>query len=131
MNSTWPSAEGLKWESGVWQESRLHAGVRFRTLRMSLARRADLTRRVRGLLERLEFHGAGEGPADKLEAGLLELEIDRTYIEWGLLELEGLEIDGGPASVRALVERGPEELCREIAAAIRASCGLTEAERKN
>jgi len=45
--------------------------------------------------------------------------------------VDGLVIDGRKADPAALVERGPEELCREALAAIRAETGLSEEERKN
>lgn len=106
-------------------------GARFRVRRASLARRAELTRRVRGLVEELACRAAGDGPEEKLAAVELELEADRVYVEWGVLEVSGLEIDGEAASVAAVVEKGPEGLCREMAAAVRAELSLSENERKN
>ena len=45
--------------------------------------------------------------------------------------VEGLELDCGEATAESLVSHGPEALCREIIAAIKSECSLTEAERKN
>jgi len=112
-------------------ESQQAPGVRFTIARMSFGRRIELTRRIWELAGRAEFAAAGTGAREKLEAALLEGEIDRTYLEWGLLKIEGLTIDGGAATPELVAARGPEELSREIVAAIKAECGLSEEERKN
>ncbi len=49
----------------------------------------------------------------------------------GWRAVEGLIIDGEAATVTQLLEKGPEDLAREIVGAIREQCGLSEAERKN
>jgi hypothetical protein len=98
---------------------------------MSFARRLELTRRVRELGRRIEFQQGGEGLQDKIDAALSTAEIDRLYLEWGLVGVDGLTIDGEAANAASLVERGPEELCREVLRAIRHECGLTAEERKN
>jgi len=89
----------------------------------------ELSRRIRELSQKAEFFEAGNQLDDKIEAGILSQEVDAIYIRWGLVKLEGLEIDGAEAGVDGLLERGPEELAREIVAAIKAQCGLSEAER--
>jgi hypothetical protein len=61
----------------------------------------------------------------------LELAADRVYVEWGVLEVAGLEIDGVASTVGMAVELGPEVLCREMAGAVRAELTLNEDERKN
>jgi len=106
-------------------------GVRFRVRRMSLERRVELTRRLSELLKRIEFLEAGSEPRERMEAAAAAAEVDRIHLEWGLTALEGLEIDGEPATPAKLIEAGPDSLTREIVQAIRAECGLTEAERKN
>jgi hypothetical protein len=40
-------------------------------------------------------------------------------------------IDGEPATAARLLEKGPENLTREIVGAIKEQCGLSEPERKN
>jgi hypothetical protein len=107
------------------------AGATFRIARMSFGRRIELTRRIWELTKKIEFLDAGEDPREKLEAAVLRGEIDKVYLSWGLAGIEGLTIDGEAAGVERLVEAGPEELCREIVAAIKAECGLNEDERKN
>ena len=118
-------------ESTRTVESATCAGVTFRIARMSFARRLELTRRVRELGRRVEFQQAGDGIQDKIDAALSSGEIDRLYLEWGLLSVDGLTIDGETADAASAIERGPEALCREIVREIRRECGLTEEERKN
>ena len=107
------------------------AGVRYVVARMSFGRRIELTRRIRDLAQKIEFLSAGEDPKDKLEAALLSSEIERTYVLWGLKSVEGLELDGAPATPESLVASGPEPLFREALSAVKAECGLSELERKN
>jgi hypothetical protein len=57
--------------------------------------------------------------------------VDRICLDWGLVSVEGLEIDDRPAGPHDIAEAGPEGLCREILTAIKHECGLTEEERKN
>ena len=121
----------MQYESCREVNSQAFAGVRFRVNRMSFGRRADLARRVRELASRMEFHEAGDSEQDQLSASLMSLDVDRLYIEWGLASLEGLEIDGQPATPDALLSRGPDQLCREIVRAVKAECVLSEEERKN
>jgi hypothetical protein len=121
----------MEHQSEITFEAKCAAGVRYTIGRMSFGRRLELTRRIWELAGRAEFNGGGAETAEKLEAALLEGEIDRTYVEWGLLRLEGLTIDGQTATPGLLMAQGPEHLCREIVAAIKAECGLNEEERKN
>ena len=112
-------------------ESTVAPGVTFRVSRMSFGRRVELTRRIRELALRKEFLEAGNGPHEKMEAVLVASEIDQVYLLWGLQEVTGLEVDGQPATPESLAASGPEELFREALAAVRAQCGLSDAERKN
>jgi hypothetical protein len=99
--------------------------------KMSLGRRTELTKRLRELLGKITFLEAGAEPKETVEAALLANEVESAYLRWGLVELRGLEIDGQAATPETLMSAGPEELCREIAAAVKTECGLSEAERKN
>lgn len=131
----------MTYESTTQVDSRACEGVRFTVHRMSFGRRLELTRKVRDLLGRLEFLRAGEGrvggqvgegrAAEDVDAALLAGEIDREYARWGLASVEGLEIDGRPATPEDLIERGPEKLVAEVLSAIRHEAGLDEEERKN
>jgi hypothetical protein len=106
-------------------------GVRFTITRMTFGRRIDLMRRVRHLSAKMEFARAGAGVEDAIEASLLGAEIDELYLRWGFTAIEGLDIDGLAADLELLIAAGPEPLCREIIAAIKRECWLTEEERKN
>jgi hypothetical protein len=121
----------MTYESVVEVDSKIALGVRFTVARMSFGRRVDLMRRVRELARRAEFLEAGTQPGEKMDAGLLQAEIDRLYLGWGLRAVSGLVLDGGHASPELLAESGPEELFREALAAVRAETGLTDEERKN
>jgi hypothetical protein len=124
------SLEPLHYESVRWISSRSFSGVRYATRRVSLAQRIELTRLVRDLMRRDEFLRAGDA-ADQVEAGLADLLVRKLYVEWGLVEIEGLEIDGAAATPQLLIDAGPEELTDEIAASIQGELSLTEEERKN
>ena len=99
--------------------------------RMSFGRRVELMRKVRELARRMEFLKAGPEPGDKMDAALLQAEIDRVYLAWGLKSVSGLDVDGVDATPETLADAGPEELFREALEAVRAETGLNEAERKN
>ncbi len=121
----------MQYDSLVHCESQCYPGVTYSVRRLSFSRRLDLLSRLRSLAQRLEFERAGETAVERVEAALLEGEINRTYIDWGLEGIDGLLIDGGRATPSALIERGPESLCREIVERIRAECFLTDGQRKN
>lgn len=121
----------VQYESVLTVDSAAVPGVRFAIRRVSLARRNELIQRVRELSVRSEFLNAGEGLQERIEASLLTNELEALYVRWGLVRVFGLSIDGGDPTVEALIESGPEELTREIGAAVRRQIGLSEEERKN
>lgn len=106
-------------------------GVEFVIARMTFGRRMELLKRVRDLAIRLEYFEAGREEKNRLEASLLGAQLDRLYIDWGLEEIRGLELDGAAATPLSLMERGPEDVFKEALAAVKAECGLSEQERKN
>lgn len=126
-----PQPEEQEWASREWVESKAMEGVRFEIARISFLRRIELLKRLRGLLAEVECRAAGEGEADRVESARLGIEVQKTYIEWGLKAIEGLLIDGEPATLESLLARGPERLCEEIAEAVRKRSFLSEEERKN
>jgi hypothetical protein len=128
MNSTLPS--GKEWESRVWFDSAME-GVRYEIVRVSFGRRIELARRIREIGRKMEYLESGTDAREKLEATVLAAEIDRAYLEWGLVSVEGLHIDGVSATAESLVASGPVELAVEILGRIKAECGMTEDERKN
>jgi hypothetical protein len=121
----------MQYESTTTISSGVIEGVRFTIARMTFGRRIDLMRRVRQLSAKMEFARAGTGAEDAIEASLLGAEIDELYLRWGVIIIEGLDIDGRAADVDSLIAAGPEPLCREMIAAIKRECSLTEEERKN
>jgi hypothetical protein len=125
------SDNGRSYESSAWFEAESHAGVRYGIARVSFGRRIELARRIREIGRKMEYLEAGSDVREKLEATVLAAEIDRAYLEWGLVALEGLTIDGAEATPQSLIENGPVELATEILGRIKAECGLTEDERKN
>lgn len=114
----------------LWSESETIRGVRYAIRRVSLSQRIELTKRARELSLRHDFLKAGD-EADHLEASLADLMIRRLYLEWGLAKVTGLVVDDQPATVEALIDKGPEVLTDEIVGAIRGQLGLSEEERKN
>jgi hypothetical protein len=122
---------GFHYESVISIESKAVQGVRFGIHRVSFGRRMDLSRRVRELSRKAEYLAAGTEMHEKIEASILAQEIDAMYLHWGLSNIEGLTIDGEPATAVGLLEKGPEELAREVVGAIKEQCGLSEPERKN
>lgn len=121
----------MEYQSEKTFESKTAPGVKITIARMSLGRRIELTRRIWETARRVECLSAGEDPREKLEAALLAREIDREYLAWGLMRVEGLLLDGQPATPERLIAVGAEELSREALAAVKAECGLSEEERKN
>jgi hypothetical protein len=119
------------YESVVTIPSEVVKGVTFTVAKMSYGRRIELMRCVRALAKKSEFLSASENPEDKMDAALLEAEINRSYLRWGLLAISGLTLDGAEATPESLLEHGPEDLFREALSLIRAQTGLTETERKN
>ncbi len=121
----------MTYESTQRVESKIAKGVAYSVCKMSFARRMELMRQVRELARRAEFLSAGESAGEKMDAALLEAEIERLYLRWGLREVTGLEVDGALASPDSLADAGPEKLFHEALAAVRAAAGLSDAERKN
>ena len=123
--------ERVSYESALAIESKVMPGVKFVINRISFGRRMELSRRVREITQKTEFLEAGSELDEKIEAGILAQEVDAMYLRWALVGVDGLEIDGEAATAEQLLDRGPEELAREIVVAIKEQCGLSEAERKN
>jgi hypothetical protein len=119
------------YESALTIESKVMPGVSFVINRISFGRRMELSRRIREITQRKDFLDAGSELDEKIEAGILAQEVDVMYLRWALVGVNGLEIDGEPATIDQVLNRGPEGLAREIVIAIKDQCGLSEAERKN
>jgi hypothetical protein len=123
--------KNVNYSSIVRHESQSVSGVSFEVRRLSLGRRIEMSRKIRSLSARMNFAEAGSTFIDKLESSALALEIERVYLEWGIESIDGLMIDGDPATVESAIASGPENLYREMVDAVRAECELGEQERKN
>jgi hypothetical protein len=121
----------MEYHSTQLHDSAVLEGVQFRTARMSFRRRLELTKAVRDLVNRIEYHESAPSPEEKLSAAILTREVEAIYLKWGLLEVCGLVLDGRPATVDLVLEAGPEAFVEEILEAIKTDCGLTDDERKN
>lgn len=124
------SRKGERFDSLRWLESEAMPRVRYAIRQPSLAQRIELTKRLHELTLRHEFLANGN-ELHQLEITLADLFVQKVLVEWGLAQIDGLEIDGSPATVDLLIESGPEQLVAEIAAQVRHECGLTDDERKN
>jgi hypothetical protein len=71
---------------------------------------------------------SGEG--DKMKSAIVTAEIERTYLLWGLREVEGLVIDGESATRDRLATSGPEEIFREALSMVKSETGLSDEEKK-
>src|ERR1700743_3391219 len=86
-------------------------GVRFRLRRVSFGRRLELASLLRDRLEAIERLALQpESQARNAETALLGAEVDAIHLRWGLAAIDGLEIDGTPATIESLIESGPEDL---------------------
>jgi len=130
MKFSWLSSRKQGYQSRLWLDSKTFRGVRYAIRRISLGQRIELTRKARELSLQNEFLRAGDA-TDQLEAAFSELLVRRMYLEWGLVSVEGLRIDGRPATPQSIAAHGPEPLADEIIESLRAELGLTEEERKN
>lgn len=68
---------------------------------------------------------------DAVAAAVLRREISKRVLEWGVVDISGLEINGAPATKQTLLEEGPEELSIEILEELQQRLSLNEQERKN
>ena len=130
MNFISRSPKPFEHTSHVWHESSSCRGVRFATRQVSLYGRIELTRMIQDLIFKNEFLRAGDA-LEQSQASLADLLARRVYLEWGIFQIEGLTIDGSPASIQDVIERGPEGLCDEMANTIQSELSLSEDERKN
>jgi hypothetical protein len=122
---------GYHYESVSWFDAESAAGVRFGIARISFGRRMELARRMREIGRKIEFLSAGDDAREKLEAAVVSAEIDSAYLEWGLVAVAGLSIDGEAANPTNVIEKGPMELAAEILARVKAEWSLSGDERKN
>lgn len=119
----------VEYETVVKNDSSVCPGVRYSVVRMSFGRRIELMKLVREATLKFDFRDAG-GDEDSMAAAILSSEVDRLYLRWGLKAVDGLLIDGLPATPDTLLLDGPEELVKEALAIVRNECSLAEEEKK-
>lgn len=130
MNFISRSHNRVNYDDTAWYASQTVPGVRFAVRKVSLAGRMELFEKVRELCLKYEFLRTGDH-AEQSEAMLAELLLQKLYLEWGFLAIEGFTINGAAASIDSLIASGPEILTDEIVSHIRSELGLTDEERKN
>ena len=137
----------MNYVSRIVKESELpeFPGVRFTLNRMSEGRRIKLRLKLaEAVAEMRELVAEGaaieQQPAETRDlrrlTGIVDgiraikaEKINPVWVRWGLSVIEGLEIDGAPATVDTLIEDGPPELYAEILKAIQTEAGLTDAQQ--
>jgi hypothetical protein len=122
---------GVVYASETEFASSSHEGVQVQLKRCSAGRRVELMERLAAYAAKYEALKASQRMDDKVQAEALRIRMDFEYLDWGLLGISGLLIDGETPDARVLFERGPETLVAEIVGAIRQECEFSEDERKN
>ena len=130
MKFTSPSHKLTRYSSALWHDSKAIEGVRYATRRISLLQRIEMMKKIREIALKNEFLKAGD-TAEQIEGALADALVRKLYLEWGLLEVQGLSIDGEAATPELLIAKGPEALSEEVVDSIRAELELSEDERKN
>lgn len=130
MRFIWHSPKKQEMRKVHWYESQTLAGVRFSIRSVSLGSRLELLKALRELITQNEFLRNGDS-LQQTDAAISDLLAQSLYLRWGLRDVEGLSINGQPATPESVVEYAPERLCREIVDVIRESLELSETERKN
>jgi len=118
-------------ESTFTYDAQTAPGVTVRLRKMTFGRRLDLLKKVGDLAKRATALSAGTSEGEQLDAELAKGLSDKAVVEWGLEAVSGLRIDTEPATPELLIERGPEELVREILGVVQKQLGLSETEIKN
>lgn len=95
-----------------------------------MGERIALTAKMRQLCGQAEFLRAGNSE-EQLDSALGDLLVKKVYLEWGLVEVRGLRVNGQVCSPDLLIAAGPEPLVEEVLSSIQAELELTETERKN
>lgn len=130
MNSSWPSGDEAAGPPLRYQSTSC-PGVRFRVKRMTLGGRIELLERIYPLLKEAESMAAGTSQSDQVRNQLSTLKVQEALLAWGVVELDGLCVDGVEIPAREVGRSAPEKLAQEMLTVIQRQIALTEAERKN
>lgn len=112
-------------------ESRVCPGVKVTLKRVSFWRRSELMKRLAPILAKARAIASTNEAEDLSSSGILRREILHILLEWGIVEVSGLRIDGAQATKETLLRDGPEELALEIFNELQRQLSLNETERKN
>ena len=98
---------------------------------MTLGGRIELLERIYPLLKEAESMAAGTSQSDQVRNQLSTLKVQEALLAWGVVELDGLCVDGVEIPAREVGRSAPEKLAQEMLTVIQRQIALTEAERKN
>lgn len=121
----------MNYSSTFTYRSRVCAGVEMELKRISFARRSELIAELSPMVAKLEFLAASDKNEDRTASALLRRQISQYLLEWGVVRVVGLEIDGVAASKKDLIESGPEGLVQEAVEELQRQLALSEQEKKN
>lgn len=121
----------MNYESTWRYASKTFPGVTVLLKRISFSKRSELTREIAPLAARIKALSASLVNEELTEAALLRRTVASLVLDWGLLEVCGLSIDGVPARKETLIDEGPEELTLEILHQLQRKISLSEEEIKN
>src|SRR6266852_5414626 len=85
----------MHYESVLKRRSESFPEISYTVRKISFGGRLELAKDIRELSRRMEFAAAGQEASDEMDASILAAEIERLYVRWGLVSLEGLAVDGG------------------------------------
>jgi len=121
----------MDYSSTIAYSSRISPDVTVKIRRVSFARRNELTRILAPMAARMKALTASKSAEDLAAAGILRREMANALLDWGLVDVSGLLIDGVAATKQLLLQEGPEELTLEILAELHRQISLGEEETKN
>lgn len=127
------------WQGVSFTVRRLSEGLRLAVnerLGPQIEKMRDLVSEANALMPKVQDGSPDEATVSRLgfvanSIGLVRSAINRAYAEAGVTKIEGLEIDGAPATIRSLIESGPRELYAEALEVALREAGMTEQEKKN
>lgn len=121
----------MDYRSTVEYRSQLYPDVTVTLKRVSFSRRNDLTRLLAPLAAKARSLAASTNDKDVAEASMVRREMARLVLEWGIVDVAGIHVDGAPITKQLLLEDGPEELPMEILGELQRQISLDEEQRKN
>lgn len=106
-------------------------GVSCRIRKITFQRRLMLLREIRELARQYEFTAAGETVQQKYESAVIQQEINKHYWQNFVIAVDGLTIDGAPATTESVWSDGPDGLVQEVLQVVTSHVFLSADEAKN